>query len=94
MPRQDEDGEAYFSYYDFDSQTGFAWNGQSNTVDVMEEGLGGRVTDTFDISQTTTALNNAHVFTVKDHAAYFVRSCREYIENRDREMPVVDFDFR
>ena len=94
--RQDEDDQAFMSYFDFESQTGFAWNGSSNTVEVMEGGLGERVTDTFDMLEAASevGLHNSHSFTVSNHADYFKQVCKAYLKNRNREMPVVDADFK
>lgn len=95
MPRQDQDDEAFLSYFDFDTQTAFAWNGDSNTVDVMEKGPGEKVTATFEINEIAdVGANNGMSFTVAQWRKHFVSSCKYYMKQLEKEMPVIDADFK
>ncbi len=83
MPRQDADGTPHMTYYDFDHAMSFAWDGLSNTVQVMQGGYGEPVVDTFEVNEMPCALRFDYNFQAAQFLSWFRIACEQYLEMQD-----------
>ncbi len=73
------------TYYHFDTNTSFSWDGNSNTVQVHKGGYGEPVSDTFEINEMRFGLRCDYSFSAHEYLDWFKKSCDAYVEMKEKQ---------
>ena len=79
--RQDDDGTPHFTYFDYDTQLSFVWDGKSDHIQVAHGGYGEPVSDTIPLSLPT----NDTMTNGKAWLLWFMIHCRLYLERKEEK---------
>ena len=80
MDRQDEDGTPHFTYFDYQTQLSFIWDGSQDRIQVAHGGYGEPVIDTITVMMPPISLLPS-----TDWLSWFQSICDLYVVTRGAE---------